>query len=211
MRAVQAALAGLFAALGLVPRHVQTDHGACFLGADTAQRAAVPSRITLWLTGLGIAHRFIPVRRPAHNGAVERVHGALGQSWRGEAGGIEALIAVWNVERPPLAAGHRPYPGRAGFDLGRVWVLLAQTQVRRQVDRAGRISLWNRPVWVSKRLVGQAVTVGFDAARRRVVIRDAHERLVREAELAWLTADWLWEPVALTDQGAHSPDRPTCT
>lgn len=210
MRVVVAELAHLFAATGLVPRQLQTDRGACFVGADDARRAAVPSRLTLWLAGLDITHRLIPAGRPQHNGAVERFHGGVEYSWQGEADGLAALIAVWNEPRPPLSEGHQPYRGRAGFALERVWGLLGQTRVTRQVDRCGRISLWNRPVWVGRRWVGQAVTVTFDPLNQEVVIRDAHERRLRQTALPWLTEDWLWEPVTLPDQRAHGADRPHC-
>jgi transposase InsO family protein len=209
MRAVQAELARLFAAHGLVPRQVQTDRGSCFIGAEGDAVAAVPSRLTLWLAGLGVGHRPIPVRRPQHNGAVERFHGGVERSWQGEPDGLAALAAVWNATRPPLSEGHRAYPGRAGFDLGRVWALLSQTRVRRRVDRQGKLSLWDHPIRAGARLAGQEVTVTFDPDARRVVVRDAHERVARQAPLGWLTEEWLWQPVPPPDQRAHPPDPPT--
>jgi transposase InsO family protein len=207
MRVVMAALAALFASTGRIPRQLQTDRGPCFVGADDARRAAVPSRLTLWLAGLDITHRLIPAGRPQHNGAVERFHGGVEYSWQGEPDGLAALIEVWNASRPPLSADHQPYRGRDGFALERVWALLGQTTVTRQVDRSGRISLWDRAVWVGRKLTGQAVTVTFDPASQQVVIRDLHERVLRQATLPWLTEDWLWEPMARTDLDAHDPDR----
>jgi hypothetical protein len=209
MEVVQAELAHLFATGGRIPRQVQTDRHPCFLGAEEPTRAALPGRLTLWLAGLGIGHRLIPVRRPQRNGAVERFHGGVEHSWRDEADGLEALTAVWNVTRPPLSARHRSYRGRAGFAMARVWDLLGQTQVQRQVNRQGKLSLWDRTVWVGMRAPKQTVTVTFDPVTHRAVVRDAHERVLREAPLPWLTADWLWAPVPLTDQHAHGPDRST--
>jgi hypothetical protein len=211
MAVVMAELAHLFARTGLLPQQLQTDRGACFVGADDARAAAVPSRLTLWLAGLGITHRLIPAGRPQHNGAVERFHGGVEHSWRNEPGGLQALIAVWNATRPPLSEGHQRYRGQAGFDLERVWAVLAETRVTRQVDRSGRISLWNRPVWVGRAVAGHRVIVTFDPASRVSVIRDLHERPLRETTLPWLTAEWLWEPVDVTDLHAHDPDRATAT
>jgi hypothetical protein len=210
MDAVQADLAHCFAELGLIPRVIQTDRHPCFLGAEEPDRAALPGKLTLLLAGLGIEHRLIPVRRPQRNGAVERFHGGLAHSWRGEDGGDEALGRVWNAERPPLSRRHRCYRGRAGFAMRRVWALLGQTTVRRQVNRQGKISLWDRQVWVGTQVAGQPVTVGFAPISRRAVIRDAHEQVLREAPLPWLTADWLWAPVDPTDQVAPCSDRSTC-
>lgn len=209
MRVVQAELAGLFATLGRMPRQVQTDRGPCFIGAEGARTAALPGRLTLWLAGLGISQRLIPARRPQHNGAVERFHGGVEHSWRGEAGGLTALQAVWNLTRPPLSAGHLPYRGRAGFGMERVWEVLADARVERQVNRQGKVSLWDRPVWVGVRTAGQPVIVTFDPVSRRAIIRDAHERVLREAPLDWLTEDWLWDPVPRSHQHAQQHDTPT--
>jgi hypothetical protein len=210
MDRVQVDLAHCFAALGLIPHQIQTDRHPCFLGAEEPDRAALPSRFTLWLAGLGITHRLIPVRRPQSNGAVERFHGGLAHSWRGEPGGDAALITVWNVEKPPLSPRHRRYRGRTGFALKRVWELLGQTQVRRQVNAQGKLRLWNHDVWGGTAVAGQTVTVHFAASSRSVVIRDAHERVVCQRALPWLTADWLWAPVAESDQRAHCTDPSTC-
>lgn len=207
MGVVQADLAHLFATLGRIPRQLQTDRHPCFLGAEEPTRAALPSRFTLWLAGLGIAHRLIPVRRPQHTGAVARFHGGVEQSWRGEAGGLDAFTAVWNAERPSLSKRHRRYRGRAGFAMRRVWDLLGQTQVQRQVSRQGKVSVWDRNLYVGAGAAGQTVTVRFDPATHRAVVRDSHACVLREVPLPWLTEAWLWAPIAPTDQHAHSPDR----
>jgi transposase InsO family protein len=205
MAVAQAGLAHIFATLNRQPPLVQTDHGACFLGAEGGATAAVPSRLTLWLWGLEIEHRFIPVRHPQSNGAVERLHGGLKQAWAGEAGGVDDLLAVWNVDKPPLAADHRPYVGRAGFDWRQVWRKLSQVCVQRRVDRQGTLSLWDHPVRVGRQTANQVVSVTFDAEREQVVVHDEHEVLLAAVALPWLTEDWLWADVPLPDQGTHPP------
>lgn len=205
MAVAQAGLARVFATLDRQPPVVQTDHGACFLGAEGGATAAVPSRLTLWLWGLDIEHRFIPVRHPQSNGAVERWHGGIKQAWAGEEGGLEALQAVWNVDKPPLDDGHRPYRGRAGFDWRQVWAKLSQVRVQRRVDRQGKLSLWDHAVRVGRHAADRLVTVTFDAARERVVVRDEHEVLLAALALPWLTEDWLWADVPLPDQAVHPP------
>lgn len=196
MSVVQAELARLLATRGCQPQQLQSDRAPCFLGAEAGERAAVPSRLSLWLAGLGISHQLIPVRQPQHNGAVEH-------SWRGEAGGLDALRTVWNVEKPTLDAAHQPYRGRAGFRLARVWDVLATVRVWRRVDSQGKVGLWNRPLRVGRGAAGQEVAVTFAAEQRRV--SDAHAVVLREVALPWLTEDWLWEPVPLADQAAHPP------
>jgi hypothetical protein len=199
--AVQAQLARLLAALGRQPTAVQTDRGACFVGADAA--AALPGRLTLWLWGLGIAHRLIPPGRPQRNGAVERFHGALAHSWAGEAGGREALVAVWNAEKAPARAA-AAYAGRAGFADERVWAGLAGVRVERRVDRQGKLSLWDRPVRVGRAAADRPAVVTFDAAERRAVVRDERGARLAEVGLPWLTADWLWADVPVTDHASES-------
>jgi hypothetical protein len=205
MGPAQAGVAACCAAVGCQPQVVQTDHGACLLGAEGGAQAAIPSRFTLWLWGLGIEHHLIPVRSPQHNGAVERFHGGVEHSWAGEDDGLAALIAVWNVDRPPLDEGQRPYRGRAGFDWARVWTRLGQVRVRRRVDRQGKLSLWDRPVRIGRAHANQRAIVTFDAGQRRAVVSDEREVVLAEVALPWLTADWLWAPVALPDQAPHHP------
>jgi hypothetical protein len=209
MDAVQASLAVLMSSLGCQPAQVQTDHGPCFLGAEEGNRLAVPGRLTLWLASLEIAHRFIPVRQPHHNGAVERFHGAVETSWRGEAGGLEALRQVWNIEKPVLDAAHRPYRGQAGSSLERVWALLDTVQVARRVDSQGKCGLFGRPLRVGLAAAGQEVTIRFDAVRQLVVVEDVHAVVLCDVALAWLTLEWLWDAVPLSAQTIDPPDTST--
>lgn len=211
MAVAQAGLAHAFARLGQQPPVVQTDHGACFLGAEGGASTAVPSRLTLWLWGLDIAHHLIPVRHPQSNGAVERLHGGLKLGWAGETGGIDAFLDVWNVDKPPLADDHRPYLGRTGFNWEQVWMHLSQVRVQRRVDRQGKCSLWNHAVRVGRQQRDRLVTLTFDGPRHLVVVRDEREVLLAEVALPWFTEDWLWADIPLTDQAAHAADSSTPT
>jgi hypothetical protein len=198
----QVALARTLASEGVQPAVIQSDRGACFIGTETGS-AAVPSRLTLWLWSLGMDHRLLPPRRPQRNGAVERLHGALERSWQGEPGGVEALLPVWNQGKQVATPATTPYRGRAGSDLTRVWTGLADVQVQRRVTRQGTISLWDRPVRIGRDWAEQTVTVTFDASRRLLVVHDAYATLVGELDLPWLTLDWLWGSVPVTDQVTH--------
>lgn len=194
----QAALAQTLAREGVQPAVIQSDRGACFVGTATTS-AAVPSRLTLWLWSLGINHRLLPPRRPQRNGAVERLHGALERSWQGEPDGIEAMLVVWNHGKQVASPATTPYRGRVDSDLARVWAGLERVQVTRRVTRQGTISLWDRPVRIGRMSAEQPVTLRFDAARRVLVARDEHDTLLRELDLPWLTLDWLWAAVPVTD------------
>lgn len=201
----QAAVAHLLAQQGVQPAVLQRDRGACFVGAEAAS-VALPSRLTLWLWSLGIAHRLIPPHRPQHNGAVERLHGALARSWQGEPDGLAALQAVWNVGKQPACPATRPYRGRADSQLERVWAGLARVTVTRHVSRQGTVSLWDRPVKVGRTWADRTVVLAFDAARQLLVVHDERGTLLRERPLAWLNLDWLWKGLPVTAHLAHTDD-----
>lgn len=206
MVVVQQHLAQTFVRWGQ-PAVLQSDRAPCFVGAEGGRRQALPSRLTLWLWGLGIEHRLIPVKRPQRNGAVERFQGAMESSWRDEPDGLVALMAVWSVDKPertPIA-----YRDRAGFQLVQVWTNLERVRVRRRVDGQGKLSLWDHPVRVGSQLAGQEVVVSFAAEQQVAVVCDLHERGCREVRLPWLTVDWLWACVPATPRPPDSTDSAT--
>jgi hypothetical protein len=203
---VQRHLAALFAQYGQ-PRVLQTDRGACFVGAEGGAKQAAPSRLTLWLWGLGIEHRLTPVAKPQRNGVVERLNGAIQRTWQGEAGGLDDLRRVWNHGKASRADQWTPYRGRAGFHLEQVWARLEAVHVTRQVDPQGKCSLWDRPIRAERRLAGREVTITFDAARQVAVLRDRRAVWLTDVPLPWLTSDWLWEP--LTPLPYDGEDTPT--
>jgi hypothetical protein len=199
---VLAGLHHLMRQRGEQPAVVQTDRGPCFVGAEGGERRALPGRVTLWLWGLGIAHRVLPPGKPWRNGAVERFQGAVEHSWAGEPDGLAALQTVWNHGKPTAQAA-RPYVDRAGFEMGRVWQGLGQVRVGRSVDPQGKLSVWDRPLRIGRRWAYRTVVVTFDAARRVALIRDNQETTLVERPLPWLTVDWLWGD---TDGAAQAGD-----
>lgn len=70
----QQALRWAFQVWGL-PLEVQTDHDGVY---SVAEDPHFPSRFTLWLVGLGIAHVTSRPYRPTDQGAIERNHRTLG-------------------------------------------------------------------------------------------------------------------------------------
>jgi transposase InsO family protein len=201
---VLAALHRLMRQRGEQPAVVQTDRGACFVGAEGGERRALPGRLTLWLWGLGIAHRPLPPGKPWRNGAVERFQGAVEQSWAGEPDGLPDLQAVWNHGKTG-AVTPLPYQDRAGFAMERVWEGLARVRVERSVDPQGKLSVWDRPLRVGRRWAQRMVVVTFDATRRLAVVRDKQETVLIERPLPWLTSDWLWAGIDAADP-AFQPD-----
>lgn len=177
------------------PSVLQTDRGPCFVGPDGGAGQAVPGRVTLWLWGLDIEHRLIPAGKPQRNGVVERWQGAIERSWQGEPDGLAALLPVWNQGKAGARGQLRPYRGRAGFRMERVWARLEQVRLLRRVSGQGTLSLWDRPVRVGQRLAGRTLTVTVDAARQVAVLLDERDVWVGECPLWFLTAEWLWAEV----------------
>lgn len=188
-------------ARGEQPAVVQTDRGACFVGAEGGERRALPGRLTLWLWGLEVVHRILPPAKPWRNGAVERFHGAVEHSWRGETDGLAELQAVWNHGKPATTAP-RPYR-RAAFSMERVWAGLATVRVGRSVDAQGKLSIWDRPLRVGQGLAQRTVTLTFDAGRELVLVRDRRDAILVERPLPWLTEAWLWAGI---DSAAQACD-----
>jgi hypothetical protein len=178
--------------LGWQPSVIQTDRGPCFVGTDGGASRAAPGRLTLWLWGLGIEHRLIPVGKPQRNGVVERFHGAMERSWTGEPDGLEALTDAWHQRRPAIRATPTPYRGQVDFRLERVWGPLERVQVERCVSRQGKLSLWDRDLHVGRWLADRQVVVSVDAARQRVVVRDKRHVLLAEVAVPWLPCTWIW-------------------
>lgn len=175
------------------PAIVQTDRGSCFVGSEGGASRAAAGRTTLWLWGLGIEHRLIPPGKPQRKGVVERLHGAIERNWRGEPGGLAALLPAWNYGKPSTRDRLTPYQGRQGFRLERVWARLETVRVVRAVDRDGTVSLWDRRVRLGHGVRNRPVVLTFDAARRVLVVRDERDVWLREVELPFLTTDWIWE------------------
>jgi hypothetical protein len=203
--AVVGVLAQVFSRIGRQPQALQTDRGPCFIGAEGGETLALPGRLTLWLWGHGIEHRVTPPGKPQRNGAVERWNGAMAHSWAGEAGGLEALVAVWNYGKGWPGEECPPYRGRAGWREERLWERLARVRVLRRVDRQGKLSMWDRPVRVGSRLGDRTVVLTFDAERRVLTVHDERGGLLTERALPWLTADWVWsvlEPAVQVVTGA---------
>jgi hypothetical protein len=194
---VQERMRGVFAVWGL-PLWLRVDGG-----YPWGPHPDMPPDRALWWVGLGIGVTWNRPCHPQENGKVERSHGVSGawaepQRCRNAAELQERLCWASRLQRekypavkgqsrwaahPELAAGGRAYDPaeeEARWDLGRVCQFLAQWVWRRVVDKAGKISIYNRPYTVGKRRSGEGVNVRFDAQERAwVILTDRGEELRR--------------------------------
>lgn len=164
-------------------------------GAPWGSPGDLPTDLALWLIGLGVGvHRNRP-RRCQENAVVERCHGVLA-AWAepgtcADAAQVQAAVtatsryhreaypAIRGDSRaaafPLLMTGGRPFDLAREADVfteQRVWDHLAGKRSSRRVDKAGRISVYNRPLGVGKAWTGRDVALQFDAKTVAWVVRD---------------------------------------
>lgn len=171
-----------FAEWGTLPESIQTDNELALAG-DARDR--FPSRLTLWLCGLGIVHRFIRPGQPRDQPQIERTHRTLdglafSVATLQNCGTLQCALTqerqIHNTAfpseasdcagRPPLCAHpelltpRRPY--RIGaevalFDLQRVYTLLATLNLERRADQVGQLMLGRVRYSIGRQHAGQVV------------------------------------------------------
>jgi transposase-like protein len=192
---VRGVIRSAFARWETLPDSIQTDNEACLGGQPTDP---APSRLTLWLVGLGVQHRFIRPNTPTDQAEVERTHRTLDgfvglpdprldvihlqqrldserdlhnrhfASRASDCGGRPPLIA-----HPELLRPRRPYRlewEQALFDEQRVYAELATIPLTRKVTSSGQIHLYGTLRSVGRGLAGQMVSVQCDAVARVWVV-----------------------------------------
>lgn len=177
-----------FAEWQTLPDAVQTDNELVLGGCPTDP---FPSRLSLWLIGLGIRHLFIRPGQPTDQAQVERAHRSMdGFALNAEAlQRVETLQAALDHERvqyhqwfparasgcagrPPLVAypslqqprrSFRPEWEPVLFDIQRCYDYLATFHFQRKVNRSGQVSLGRRLYSLGRALAGQSLSITFNA------------------------------------------------
>jgi hypothetical protein len=194
--AVQQQLRVAFTRWGL-PRRLRVDNG-----KPWGSWSDLPPVLALWLIGLGIGVIWNDPRRPQQNGVVERSQGTA-KRWAEPhmCQGVAELQArldeddALQRERYPFAHGQSRwdlFPGLAHtgrvyqeadeaglWSLERVHEHLAGYAVPRQVDRQGKVSVYNRNLYVGVMHAGQQVWVMFDPQQQEWLFDDSTGRQVR--------------------------------
>lgn len=188
-------LRGAFSEWRTLPDSIQTDNEVCLGGQPSDP---LPSLLTLWLAGLGVAHHFIRPGSPTDQAQIERTHRTL-DGFVGlpapqlDLAGLQQRLdseremhnrwfpsrASDCAGRPPLLAHpellrpRRPYrleQERGLFDEQRVYDYLAGIPLERKVSSTGQIQLGGRSRSVGRVAAGQMVRVVCDAATREWVV-----------------------------------------
>ena len=193
---VQQQLRAAFRRWGL-PRRLRVDNG-----KPWGSQSDLPPVLALWLIGLGVAVSWNDPCRPQQNGVVERSQGT-DKRWAEphacrDPAELQARLDADDLlqrQRYPVAGGRsrwelfpelahsgRPY---REMDEASLWRLervrdhLAQCAVPRRVDSQGKISIYNRNLYVGVRYAGQGVWVQFDPGRGEWLINNGAGQQLR--------------------------------
>jgi hypothetical protein len=171
-------------------------------GAPWGSRGDLPTDLVCWLAGIDVSVIANPPRCPQANGVVERGQG-VGKQWcePGTCGSsaelqrrLEEMDRVQRevypairgqsrlVAYPDLKHSGRPYdPAGEGttWDLQKVWDLMGRHRVPRQVDRGGKVSVYNRPHSVGIAWASRTVWVGFDPLEGQWTFQDEQGHEIR--------------------------------
>jgi len=221
---IQQVLRGAFAEWGTLPQQVQTDNEVVLAGTPSDP---FPTRLTLWLAALGVAHRFIHPHCPREQAQVERTHRTL-YGWlypTEQYPDLAALQQALDRERevynrrypvrasgcagmPPLAAypslgwARRPYSlarEAAQVEWERVEQLLAALKLERRVSETGRVSVGRQLYSLGRGYGKQPVRVEYNRATREWVFTLTNGTELRRA-IKGLTLAWLLGPLPLASR-----------
>jgi transposase InsO family protein len=171
-----------------LPKRLSLDHDTVFF--DNTSPSPFPTRLHLWLLGLGIDLVFTRVRRPTDHASVERTHqtmtsqALLGQTYASPDGlwaGLDQRRAVLNQFLPiralhrqaPLQAypqavfsgrAYRPEWEEALFDLQRIYQYLAQGRWFRYNNK-GSVRLGTYDYYLDYHYDKQTMEITFDASQ----------------------------------------------
>ncbi len=204
-RAVQAELRKAFIYWGR-PARLRVDNG-----APWGSNGGLPTPLALWLLGLHVALTWNRPRQPRDNAVVERTQG-VSQRWVephtcADAKELqqrldqmdrlhrEAYPSIAGRSRmqafPQLAHHSRRYsiPWEARhWDLQHVFDCLADYAAVRQVDRSGRVWLYDQGCRVGKAWIGETVYVTVDPQTHEWLVQDPAGHELRRQPARQLTA-----------------------
>jgi hypothetical protein len=181
-------------------------------GIPWGTASGLPSELSLWLAGLGVAMYWNEPYRPQQNGVVESTQ-RVSQRWVYPADCVDLEEVRQRLQRedwvqreeyPALHGRSRrqAYPallhsGRgysrgweeAVWDPGLALRFLARYRVRRKVSCRGQVSVYHRLIEVGRERAGTWVYVGLDAEAVEWVICEVNGREVRRRPAPQFTAE----------------------
>jgi transposase len=191
-QAYQRVLRRAFIRYGL-PEQISLDHDSAFY--DNKSASPFPSRIHLWLIGLGVQVRFIRKRPPLEHSQIERHHQTIaGQAFEGQTFvdvaalqcSLQARMLFLNLEYPTRALDGQPplqvfpqarHSGRIYstgteeqmLDMQRIYDYLQYGRWFRQVSSVGIFSLGGYGYNLTTHFAEQTVEITFDRTTRQLI------------------------------------------
>jgi hypothetical protein len=204
----QQAIRGCFQRWGC-PQAMRVDNG-----IPWGTSSGLPSELSLWLAGLGVAMHWNDPYCPEQNGVAESTQ-RVSQRWVWPSGCAELPEVRRKLQREdwvqralyPVVAGlsrRQAYPallhsGRgysrgweeAVWDPGQALRFLGRYRVRRKVSCRGQVSVYHRLIEVGRERAGAWVYVGMDAEAVEWVIWEVDGKEVRRRPAPQFTAEAL--------------------
>jgi hypothetical protein len=172
-----------------VPRQISFDRGTVFF--DTTTTSPFPTRLHLWLLGLGVEVSFTRIRRPTDHAYSERLHqtmtlqALLGQSWSDATSvwaGLDNGRSRLNAHIPCRTLGERaalqahPQALHTGhfygaeweaelLDLERVYAYLGKGRWGWRVAQNGSVAIGGIYYYINPKYRGRAIEIKFDPER----------------------------------------------
>ena len=176
-----------------LPEQISLDHDSAFF--DNKSASPFPSRLHLWLVGLGVQVRFIHKRPPLEHARIERHHQTIaGQAFEGQTfadltalqRSLQTRILFLNLEYPTRALDGQPpfqaFPHARHssrlyaleteaqlFELQRVYAFLQNGRWFRQVSSVGTFSLGGYGYNATTRFAEQTLEITFDSATGKLI------------------------------------------
>ncbi len=200
------------------PQGLSLDHDSCFY--DSTSASPYPTRLHIWLLALGVAVRFIGVRRPTQHGFIENEHQIVThQALAGQhfdppdalQSALDQRRAFLNETYPNRALGGQaplqadPTAGYSGhpyapeqeatlLDPQRVYAYLAQHRWFRRVTDRGQFELGGYRYGLGAAWGQQTVQLTFDPQTLELVCQSEDGQQERRLPPKGLTpADWMGE------------------
>lgn len=181
-------------------------------GIPWGRVGGLPSGVSLWLAGLGVAMRWNPPRQPRRNGVVERTQG-VSKRWAMPEGcqdvdelrrRLEREDHVQRAEYPAVEGQTRrqAYPllwhsgrgyslgwERLGWELSEALELLGRYRVRRKVSKRGQVSAYHRLIQVGQGYGEGWVYLGLDPRTAEWVVSGLDDQEIRRWPARGLTQE----------------------
>jgi transposase len=194
-----------------LPEQISLDHDSAFF--DNKSASPFPSRLHLWLVGLGVQVRFIHKRPPLEHARIERHHQTIaGQTFEGQAfadltalqRSLQARMLFLNLEYPTRALDGQPpfqafpqarHSGRNYapeaeeqiLDMQRIYDYLKNGRWFRQVCAAGTFTLNGYGYNATRRLAGQTLEITFNDKTRTLICLAEKEIATFQLDIQGLT------------------------